>query len=124
MAERRDVVEEVGAGIEGGPGHRRVAGVDRDRQREALGAQRGDDRHDAGDLLRRPAPGRRRAGSTRRRCRGCRRRPRPSPGRAPSARRGREVPPAVGEAVGGDVEHPHDPRPVERRGRRSAGAGP
>ena len=49
--QRRDVVEEVGAGVEGGARHRGVAGVDRDRQREALGAQRGDHRHDAGDLL-------------------------------------------------------------------------
>ena len=87
VGQRRDVVEEVGAGVEGGPRHRGVAGVDRDRQREALGAQRRDHRDDARRSPPPPAPGRRRAGSTRRRCRGCRRPPRraPAPGRAPAA---------------------------------------
>ena len=85
VGERRDVVEEVGAGVEGGAGHGGVAGVDRDRQRRSprRAARRSPGRR--GRSPRRAARGRRRGGSTRRRCRGCRRRPRPWRGRRASA---------------------------------------
>ena len=114
VGERRDVVEEVGAGVEGGPRDGGIAGVDRDRQREALGAQRRDDRDDAGDLLGDRHRIGARAGSNS---------PPMSRMSAPAAASARacasasgrrEVQAAVGEAVGRDVQDAHDPRPVER----------
>ena len=78
--------------------------------------------HDARDLLGRrhrlgAGPGR-----TRRRCRGCRRRPSARPRAAASAAGSATWSAAVGEAVGGDVEDAHDPRAVEARRRRRARA--
>ena len=112
MGEGGDVVEEIGAGVEGGAGRRGVAGVDGDRQREAFGAECGDDRDDAGGL----GVGRDRLGAG-------------AGGFAADVedvgafggegagvgeRRGEgEVAAAVGEAVGGDVEDCHQAGPVE-----------
>ena len=74
-----DVVDQVGAGVEGRLGDGRLGRVDADRGVGEGGADGRDDRDDPrGSLLGRRRPGRGRAGSTRRRCRGGRRPRRPS----------------------------------------------
>ena len=108
VAQRRDVVDHPGAGGDRRAHHRRLAGIDRDQ--DAAPGERLDHRHHARGSPRRPATG-------------------AAPGRvdspptstmsAPSAcslspvaiaAAGLEEAPAVGEAVGGDVDHAHDQR--------------
>ena len=84
---RADVVEQRGPGGDRGPGHRRLAGVD--RHPGALGGQRLDHGHDPAQLLGLRRPARRRAGWTRRRRRASRRPRRAGPGRGRPPRRGR-----------------------------------
>ncbi len=70
-AQRRDVVDDVGAEIERGAHHLGLGRVDRHRAAEADRGTRAPARHARARPRPRPAP--RPAGSTRRRCRGCRR---------------------------------------------------
>ena len=95
-----DVVEQVGAGIEGGRGDPGLGRVDAERHPGQRGSQRGDHRHARGRALR-PRPPRRgpaawirrrrRAGPRHRRPSGDRARRRPAPGRPgpPGGRRPR-----------------------------------
>ena len=93
-AQRGDVVPDRRAGRDGGAGHGGLHGVDGDRD-VALGADRRDQRDDAGDLLGLGDRRRRPAGWTRRRCRGCRRRRRSAAGAWASGRVGsRKRPPS------------------------------
>ncbi len=76
MAQGRYVVDDRGAGVERGRHRGRVAGVDRERRRRHPAGRQS--RGGCGPAPRPAATGRCRAGSTRRRYRGCRRRPPPS----------------------------------------------
>ena len=108
---RRDVVDHGGPGLEGGGGHRGVAGVDADRH-AGLGGEAADDRHDAPALLLgrhglRPGPGRFAAhvedgGAGRGELQAVLHGP-----------PGVEEAPAVGERVRRHVDDPHHRRPLD-----------
>ena len=100
-----DVVDQRRPGRDGRLGDLGPRGVDADRH--ALRDQLADHRDDPAELLLAAARGRRPAGSTRRRRRRCRRPAATSSRPCAIARRRIEVAAAVGERVGGDVDHAH-----------------